>query len=87
MYNLEISEEAHKKFSKLKKKNIKQLMIINKKILQIQKDPLHFKPLKGNMKGIRSVHIDKSFVLTYEIIETEKTIRVIDYAHHDTIYF
>ena len=85
-YVLEISDEANKKFEKLKRKSKKQLAIINKKVLQILENPYHFKPLRGDMFGTRRVHIDKSFVLTYEIHEKEKVIRILDYDHHDKIY-
>ncbi|MBI2664591.1 type II toxin-antitoxin system mRNA interferase toxin, RelE/StbE family [Candidatus Woesearchaeota archaeon] len=66
-YDLDISGELDKKFGKLAKKDKKQLEIINKKVEQIRENPHHFKPLRGDMKGSRRVHIDKSFVLTYEI--------------------
>ncbi|MBS3098413.1 hypothetical protein J4209_06485 [Candidatus Woesearchaeota archaeon] len=38
------------------------------------------------MHGARRVHIDKSFVLTYEVDEDNKIVRVLDYDHHDSIY-
>ncbi len=85
-YELEISEEADGKFKKLTAKNRKQMEIINKKIPQILGNPYHFKPLTGDMHGSRRVHIDKSFVLTYEILENEKIVRILDYDHHDKIY-
>lgn len=47
VYELEISEEADKKFRKLSKKNKKQLEIINKKVNEILKQPGHYKPLRG----------------------------------------
>src|SRR3989338_6724307 len=71
-YNLEISEELERKFAKLSKKNKKHLEIINKKVEQILENPYHFKPLRGDMYSSRRVHIDKSFVLTYEIKEEKK---------------
>ncbi len=86
MYQLQISEELDKFFCKLAKKNKKQLQIINKKIQQILENPYHFKPLRGDMHGARRVHIDTSFVLTYEIDEEKKLIRLLDFAHHDNIY-
>ena len=86
VYFLDISDELDKIFNKLAKKNKKQLEIINKKIEQIQENPHHFKPLKGDMKGSKRVHIDKSFVLTYEIDEENKVIKLLDYDHHDNIY-
>jgi mRNA-degrading endonuclease RelE of RelBE toxin-antitoxin system len=38
------------------------------------------------MAGQRRVHIGKSFVLTFEILEDKKVVRLLDYAHHDKIY-
>ena len=85
-YSLDISGEADKKFQKLKNRNKHQLDIIDGKIRQILDNPYHFKPLRGDMHGARRVHIDKPFVLTYEIIESKKAVRILDYGHHDDIY-
>lgn len=85
-YSLEVSELADKKFSKLAKKNKNQLEIINKKIKQILQNPEHFKPLRGDMHGARRVHVDTAFVLTYEVDELRKIVRLLDYDHHDKIY-
>ena len=85
-YSLVISEQLDKKFKKLSDKNKVQLEIINKKVRQILENPYHFKPLRGDMHGSRRVHIDKSFVLTYEINERDKIVRLLDYDHHDNIY-
>ncbi len=38
-YELDISEELEKKFSKLAKKNRKQLLIIHKKVEEIRENP------------------------------------------------
>ena len=85
-YELEIADELDKIFLKLRKKNKKQLEIIFKKVNQILLNPYHFKPLRGDMHGARRVHIDKSFVLTYEVDEEKKVVRLLDYNHHDYIY-
>jgi len=86
MYSLDTKPDVDKIFSKFSRKNPKQLQIIFRKIKHIVANPYHFKPLKGDMKGARRVHIDKSFVLTYEIDEENKIIRILDYDHHDNIY-
>ena len=85
-YQLQISDEIDKIFGKLAKKNRKQLQIIHKKVQQILLNPYHFKPLRGDMHGARRVHIDKSFVLTYEIDEDAKVVKLLDFDHHDKIY-
>ena len=86
LYILKISADVDNKFQKLKNKNKKQLDIINKKIQQILQNPYHFKPLRGDLHGARRVHVDKSFVLVYEIDEKNKIVRLLGYDHHDKIY-
>ena len=85
IYFLDIPAHLDKLFSKLAQRDKKKLEAINKKIKQILQNPAHFKPLRGGMKGERRVHID-SFVLTYEIDEQKKVVRLLDYDHHDGIY-
>ena len=85
-YKLDISENLDRVFAKLSKKDKKSLEIINNKIKHLLENPYQFKPLRNEMAGIRRVHIGKSFVLTYEILESEKTIRILDYDHHDKIF-
>ncbi len=85
-YNLDIPEHLDKIFIKLSKKDKKQLEIINKKINEILENPQRYKTLRGDMHGALRVHIQKSFVLTFEIDENNKMVRLLDYEHHDNIY-
>lgn len=85
-YTLKVSKDLDKKLMKLAKKDKQQIRKINKKTEQILKNPYRFKPLRGDMKGSRRVHIHKSFVLTYDIDEKSKTVELLDYDHHDNIY-
>jgi YafQ family addiction module toxin component len=85
-FSLEIPDHLEDIFNKLLLKDKHQLEIINKKIIQILLNPYLFKPLRGEMKGTRRVHVAKSFVLVYEIDENNKIIRLLDYNHHDKIY-
>jgi len=86
MYSLEVRVSVDRIFSKLAKKNPKQMRIIEKKIKQICEKPSHFKPLRAPMQHLRRVHVDKSFVLTYSIDEQNKVVIIEDYDHHDKIY-
>ena len=86
MYSIKSREHVDKIFSKLAKKNPKQLNIIQNKLEEIVKNPYNFKPLKKPLQGKRRVHIDKSFVLVYSIDEEDKEIILEDYDHHDNIY-
>ncbi|MDO8725536.1 MAG: type II toxin-antitoxin system mRNA interferase toxin, RelE/StbE family [Candidatus Methanoperedens sp.] len=86
MYTLEVRESVDRIFSKLAKKNPKQMRIIDKKIQQVLENPHHFKPLRAPMQHLRRVHIDKSFVLTYSVDEQNEIVIIEDYDHHDNVY-
>jgi addiction module RelE/StbE family toxin len=84
-YVLEISEQLDRIFLKLSKKDKLQFEILSRKIKEILENPKIGKPLTANMVGQRRVHI-RNFVLTYEILENEKVVRLLDYDHHDNVY-
>lgn len=56
---------------------------IEKKVEHIVEHPEHYKPLRGNMKGMRRVHFG-SYVLIYKIKGEELQLIALD--HHDFIY-
>jgi mRNA interferase RelE/StbE/toxin YoeB len=85
-YALFIAHELNTKFTKLSKKDRKIMQTINKKVNEILKNPHHFKPLRGDMAGVRRVHIEKSFVLLFDVDEINKRVRLLDFDHHDKIY-
>jgi YafQ family addiction module toxin component len=85
MYSLEIKPEADKIFKKLAKKDIKQLSIINKKILEIRKSPLGYKFLRKPLQNFNRVHIG-SFVLIFRIDHNKKLVEVFYFGHHDNVY-
>ncbi len=86
MYSLEVRESVDRIFSKLAKRDLKKMRIIEKKIKQICEKPLHLKPLRAPMQHLRRVHVDKSFVLTYSVNEKNKVVIIEDYDHYDKIY-
>ena len=85
-YTLDVSEKLDKVFSKLAKKDKLQFEILTRKIKEILENPEIGEPLTGNMAGQKSVHIRK-FVLVYEVIEHEKVVKLLDYDHHDAVYY
>ena len=85
-YSYEISKRLEGELGKLQTKNKKRFEIILKKMKEILVNPHHFKPLQHEMKGVRRVHIDKSFVLVYEVIEADNKVIFWDFDHHDKIY-
>lgn len=86
MYRLVVLPVVDRVFRKLAKKDRGQLSAINKKIMQLQENPLIGKPLHFPLQGMRRVHVFRSFVLVYDIQEAEKTITIRDYDHHDNIF-
>lgn len=85
MYSLMVEDEPDKAFFQLSKKNPEEMKRINKKIMQIRENPYNFKPLRNELKGEWRVHVGH-FVLIYEVIESEKTVRILRYRHHDDAY-
>ena len=85
MYDLEIKPSADKIFKKLAKKDKEQLRRINSKIQQILEDPYRFKPMRVPLDGYRRVQIG-SFVILYDIDESNNTVTIWNYDHHDNVY-
>ncbi len=86
MYSLEIDEDLLKKLNKLSKKNKKQVEIILKKANEILKDPHRYKNLRAPLNMWKRVHIDKHFVLVFSVDESNKTVTLEDFDHHNNIY-
>jgi addiction module RelE/StbE family toxin len=85
-YELITSEHLDKIFHKLAKKDKLQFDILTRKIKEVLEDPKIGEPLKGQMAGQRSVHV-RNFCLVYEILENEKIVKLLDYDHHDAVYY
>ena len=86
MYEYELSTLLDKKLVKIAKKNKVLFAQIDKKIQLVLANPYHFKPLHGDKKNSRRVHVASSFVLTYDICENRKYIQFLNFDHHDYIY-
>lgn len=84
-YELEIPEKLKKVFEKLKKKDKVRAEILKRRIKEILENPFIGKPLIGSMAGIRRIHV-RPFVLSYEILENENIVKLLDYDHHDNVY-
>ena len=86
MYNFLVHPKCHEEINKLCKKNQVLEEALKKKMNEIIQNPYHYKPLRYGLYGIRRVHIMKSFVLKFEIIEATKTVKFLAFGHHDTAY-
>jgi len=86
MYKLAVKRSLDRKLKKLRKRDRKMLLLIDKKVKEILKDPCRFKPLKKPLQNKRRVHVGGSFVLIYEITEEKNIVTLVDFDHHDNIY-
>jgi len=86
MYKLAVKESLDRKLKKLGKKDREMLLLIDKKVKEIMRDPYRFKPLKKPLQNKRRVHVGGSFVLIYEITEEKDMVTLVDFDHHDKIY-
>ena len=88
MREFEISEKLKKYLSKISKKDKVRYESAVKKIKEIinSKDVNHYKNLRKPLQHLKRVHIDSSFVLTFEFKEKENILKFIDLEHHDKIY-
>jgi len=78
MYTVKFMSQAQKDAKKLSEHGLKNKAL---KLLEIIKEnPFQYPPeyafLKGDMKGLISRRINKQHRLVYEVIETEKLIKV-----------
>jgi len=85
-YLLEIEERCKRALEKAGARNQEFKRAVENKLKQILEDPHRFKPLHFPLENTRRVHILKSFVMVFEIIEGRKTVRVLDIDHHDKVY-
>lgn len=82
-YTIEFSDEFEEAIKKLKKKDKIMFERIQKKLIELVKNPEHYKPLGNVLSGYRRIHFG-SFVLIYK--REDNIVRIIDLEHHDSAY-
>jgi len=82
-YIIEFSSQFEKSIEKLKKKDKLLFNQIQKKLIDIVKDPERYKTLGNIFAGYRRIHFDL-FVLIYKI--EKNVVRIISLDHHDNAY-
>lgn len=83
---LDVSPEFEQDYRKLCSRNAGFRRAVDSKIAQILGNPLHYKPLRAPLQGIRRAHVGGSFVLMFEPVQEEQTVRLLRLAHHDEAY-
>ncbi|WP_222424011.1 type II toxin-antitoxin system RelE family toxin [Desulfamplus magnetovallimortis] len=58
---------------------------LKSKIQEILKNPYHYKSLRNVLKNRRRTHIS-SFVLIFEVIDSEGVVAFHVFKHHDEVY-
>ncbi len=86
VYNIDIHPKCKEEINKSSKKNPVLQKAIKNKMEEILENPAHYKPLRYDSAGERRVHLLKSFVLKFQIIEETKTVQFIFFGHHDDAY-
>ena len=85
-YTFLFHPKCKREINKICRKNPVLRGILENKIKEIVLNPIHYKPLRHGFKGVRRVHIFKSFVLKFEIDETRKVVMFLAFDHHDRAY-
>ncbi|PIN98619.1 MAG: addiction module toxin RelE [Candidatus Diapherotrites archaeon CG10_big_fil_rev_8_21_14_0_10_31_34] len=90
MLKHDFSEKLKTKMKELFRRDKRRYNILLKKIQQISDSDEfsieHYKNLKHDLKNEKRVHIDKSFVLTFNYTKEKNFILFLDFDHHDNIY-
>jgi len=84
-WSLEVSPEFEGDYRRHCSRNAGLRRAVDRKVAQIVTIPLHFKPLRAPLQGVRRVHIGP-FVLLFEPDEERKVVRLVRLAHHDEAY-
>lgn len=85
-WNLEVSPEFEEDYRKLCGRNAGVKRAVDSKVRQILAAPLHYKPLRAPLQGIRRVHIASVYVLLFEPVPAQHSVRLLRLAHHDEAY-
>ncbi len=85
-YELKVRKHVDRLFTKMARRDRRNLEIIYRKLGEVCEDPEKFKPLNAPMQNLRRVHVLKSFVIFYSIDETAHAVWIEDYDHHDNVY-
>jgi len=82
-WTLEVAAAFGRDYRKLCSKNAALRRAVDNKVDQVLAQPLHYKPLRAPLQGVRRVHVGGSFVLLFEADDTTRVVRLLRLAHHD----
>ena len=73
-YRFEIKPTLEKKLVKIKKKDKTLFVAVREKIKEVIENPQRYKPLRYDLKGLRRVHVKRSFVLVFELMKMIRSL-------------
>ncbi len=85
-WSLEVSAEFEQDYRRLCGRNAGLRHAVDAKIAQVREAPLHYKPLRAPLQGVRRVHVSGSFVLLFEPDIRRSTVRLLRLAHPAEAY-
>ena len=85
-WTIEVAKPFERDYKKLCARNAAFRRAVDRKVEQILAQPLHYKPLRAPLAGVRRVHVATSFVLLFEAHEERRVVRLLRLAHHDEAY-
>lgn len=89
-FNFDLSDKLKAVIKKLSKKDRIRVIILNKKIKEVINNDLHsidrYKNLRYNLNEYKRVHIDKSFVLLFNVDKQKNHILFEGLLYHDDVY-
>lgn len=88
-YTFDASAQFTEDYRKVCRKNASFQRMLDLKVRQIldhlETMPEHYKPLRGDLAGVRRVHIS-SFVVFFRIHKNIQTVEFLGIDHHDSAY-
>ncbi|MGD0954652.1 MAG: type II toxin-antitoxin system mRNA interferase toxin, RelE/StbE family [Methanotrichaceae archaeon] len=80
-----VTDHFSKKFHNLTDKNIAIKKQIINKMKGIRQNPEIGEPKRGNLRGLRGLHISEHFVIVYLIYKNY--VVFVEFEHHDKAYY
>lgn len=85
-WTIEVSPAFERDYRKLCAHDAALRQAVDRKVAQVLRQPLHYKPLRAPLQGLRRVHAGGPFVLVFEPVARRGVVRLLRLAHHDEAY-
>ncbi len=91
MLAFDLTDGLKLRMRKLAHKDRPLLEILRKKMREIVSNDAktassRYKNLRQDLQGLKRVHVDRHFVLTFRVGEAKSFVLFMDFDHHDKVY-